>query len=256
MRYCLLVGLHKLLEEAPTAAADRTGNAAEQPTASAPAGASVAEDRWYVSDFQTLLNSPDLIHLGWDDSGWISEASWPREALHRDKDYDDIAVTVRIADQQRQAAPPARTVRTLPEIDPEEFADEVGPHDFQFAVPPHTTVILRASAEASWPNKLALLDADNLALWWSCDNVLPSVRRRATERTYSGGIGAFAVCNDTDEPKSFYLIARHRGVDPSWTATPFRAACDNELFWSVGYEDSVQDGDWNDLRVDLHWMAN
>src|SRR5690606_7051205 len=45
----------------------------------------------YVSDYRVLLDMPDLIYIGWDDSGYSTDKEHERRYDVADYDFDDIA---------------------------------------------------------------------------------------------------------------------------------------------------------------------
>jgi len=208
---------------------------------------------WYVTDYLVFVDEPDLIYIGWDDSGWRPRGA--SDAL-RDNDYNDVTAAIRIRPNARLQPRSGSPVRVIPELDDDgkEIASDDQGDGYAFEVAPRTALVLGISSEASSPNSVAVVQRDSGRIWWQRDNLVDQNQH----------LGVFVIENHGDEPLQFLLVGKHQNSnkgDPptSWGSSKHRVVLEAARCQTIGFEDSgnavhEEDGDWNDIQVSLHWL--
>lgn len=201
---------------------------------------------WYVADFSVLVNQTGLIHLGWDDSGWVD----PGTGLsRRDKDYNDITATVEIS---LPSIPElgVREIEVVPGLDYprrtiELPSEKVG---FPVTVPPGAGLICDVASDARDLNAISIVDATTGEIWW----------HRTNEHGKRHRLGAFVVRNRSATPVQLRVIARHWEEAADETDAGYfsesKLLVNSPRCQTIGFEDRYADEDWNDVRVNLHWL--
>lgn len=235
---------------------------------------------WYLSDYKVFLESPGLMHIGWDDSGYAREAEPTSGDYIADYDFDDINATIRIllpddpespdpdrkgmttssverflngrgpADGKATLAPVSLDgIQTIPALD--RANRTIGPEEsgYQLSVPPGEILVLRVNSKALLPSSFAIVDQQTRRIMWTRDGNMPE----------AGSLGVYAIKNDTPETRHFLLLARHRtgptDSDEPWYLSSYRVLRDEGRFQTIGFEDVVADGDWNDVKAHALWIA-
>lgn len=216
-RYFLLTGVHKLVDLYP-------------------------DDEWRVSEMGVLLETNSVIHVGWDDSG---PAPVERgEAYQQDQDYDDLAAYLFFS--PIGAATP-RTADDFQVVSPHQVPDLVIPvgatNGMEFELPPGATVVVKAIADATDPNALAVVDSATGEILWAS----------AKDEPGNSYLGTTAVQNTSHELKQMRLVGMNRPKsDPeNWVPSQMRVSYSQPNFFIVGFEDSERDDDFNDIRASL-----
>jgi hypothetical protein len=236
-KYYLFTGTHSLITRKASA---------ESPT---------QRELRYVSDYRVLLDLPDLVYIGWDDSGYTTNSSAERRDDFADYDYDDIAALVRIIDSQPRFRPEQVDFEPQP-IEDDGRRIECDEACYQFVVAPGSRAMLVVSTDAYLANSLDVVDGRSGRVLWNvaCEQPLPGQRPTFVS-------DAFHIENGSDEPAVFYLRATHEERDPASGDRVWKANAPRELHRGagttvVGFEDSIEPAttDWNDVQVQIKWI--
>lgn len=200
------------------------------------------DDQWRVSEMAVLMETPSAVHVGWDDSGPAPTEGHPYE---QDNDFDDLSASIFFSplDEASQSVAPSLDVLAKHSVEDLQLPENLD-GGFEFELPPNAAVMLKAVSEATDPNALGLIDvATNEMLWSSLKEI--------TEPTY---LGTTCVENRTVETKHLRLVALHRlrGEDPAqpvWHLSSMRTLYEQPNYQILGFEDSQNDQDFNDVRV-------
>lgn len=208
----------------------------------------------YVSDYRVLLDMPDLIYIGWDDSGYATESDGPRYDDLADYDFDDIAALIRIVDCQPQFISPS--LEFEPQPDPSRGIVEPDESCYPFVVEPGMRAVLLSCTDALLSNAIEVVDAKTNQVLWRLESLQPPPGER-----YTAATEAYHIHNGTDQPASFFLRATHQkyNSDPQtapWVPTPHREIVRTDENVIIGFEDSPDKGsaDWNDVQVQIRWL--
>lgn len=207
------------------------------------------EPIWYVAGFKVFVNRSNLLHIGWDDTG--SESHEMSTDL-RDKDFNDLTATLRITFPNSTSVTPANEIEIVDPEQPDAIAQEVAPEllgedGFDLQVLPGEGVILNMSSKSSYGGSLTLVERDTGKVWRRWDN-------QDGELSY---LGVLLIENNTTEPLDFHLVGNHRiGSSKQNLASRHKLLWYDELWQIIGFDDSLADEDWNDLRVHLYWLRN
>jgi hypothetical protein len=226
---------------------------------------SLGEPHWYVADFLVMVDRPDLLHIGWDDTGWTENSTSPPDtsppetsSAGRDKDFNDIAVTIRI--RRPDAPEPGGNLgvvthpAVLPKAPLKDGKDVIDPGakeaGYALTIGPGQGVILAVSSKATDPNSFTVVDSTTGQIWWSGTN----------ESAHNRYLGSFVIENYKSEPLSLLIVSHHRpplaDSHGDWQPSKLRVLVDEARCQTIGFEDSKGDRDWDDMRVNLHWFSN
>jgi hypothetical protein len=218
-RHFLLTGVHKLANPSPT-------------------------ESWRLSKIAVLIEDETVVHIGWDDSG---PAPADGEAYHEDYDYDDLAASLiftRDAEVSQLTRGGLRAITNLqPTADTYLSLSEDG-HEFD--LPPETAAVFKAASEANDLNAMMAIDVDTQEVLWSSSK----------ELTQSTNLGAACVINPTSTTKRIRIVGIHKPHDSKgpgvpWRVSAFKTLYEQPRFFIVGFDDSVEDSDFNDVRVSV-----
>jgi hypothetical protein len=216
-RYFLLTGVHKLA--VPT----------------------VGED-WRMSDMKVLIEHEHAVHIGWDDSGPAPSQGQP---YRPDGDYDDLAATLFYTSNPPHEPTGSDSLRVLASHDPTPIKmPDVIDSAFEFELPPGSIALVKAICEARDPNALAIMDCQTNEVVWSG-------AKQPAEGVY---LGTISISNPTQLARKLCLVAVHQvptATDEVWHASKLRTLYEQPSFFILGFEDSRNDDDFNDLRVNL-----
>ncbi|WP_442484439.1 hypothetical protein [Aeoliella sp. SH292] len=216
-RYFLLTGVHKLA--IPTAVED-----------------------WRMSDMKVLIEHENAVHIGWDDSGPPPSEGHP---YRPDGDYDDLAATLFYTSNSSDELPASSSLRVLASHDPTPInVPEVIDSAFEFELPPGSIALVKAICEARDPNALVIMDCQTKEVVWSGT-------KQPAEGVY---LGTISISNPTQAARKLCLLAIHKvptATDEVWHASKLRTLYEQPNFFILGFEDSRNDDDFNDLRVNL-----
>ncbi|WP_442483142.1 hypothetical protein [Aeoliella sp. SH292] len=209
--------------------------------------ASETDDSWYLSDFCIGIDSPSVVHIGFDDSGYAAQVSDNQS----DRDYDDITATLRI--EPIGAAVPKNPIRVIGGLDEPEAAELLGV-GYPIEVNPGETMLLRTAKRSQWASSLELVDRDTGQVVWRLSAEDESVK--PTPLNW----GVVAVVNDSDEPRSYEVIGRFqapylRDLPSLWNLSRCRLLGNfSDSLW-IGFEDSDGlDVDWDDIEVYVQFL--
>lgn len=218
-RYFLLTGVHKLAQPKPN-------------------------ESWRLSKIAVMVESDEAVHLGWDDSG---PAPLAGQDYHEDFDYDDLAASLLF---ERHAGRAGRGGDQLEVVKNDQFSAPISPTAIEggyiFELAPHSVAVLKAVSEARACNAIVAVDADtNEPLWSSSQQV-----------AQSPNLGAACVLNPTPNAKRIRLLGIHQPHDAKGPGVPWRASAQDMLyeqpgFFILGFDDSLGDKDFNDIRVSV-----
>jgi hypothetical protein len=216
-RYFLLTGVHKLA--IPTAGED-----------------------WRMSDMKVLIEHENAVHIGWDDSGPPPSEGQPYRA---DGDYDDLAATLFYSTNSPDELSSSNELRVLASHDPTPIeVPAVNDSTLEFELPPGSIALVKAICEARDPNALAILDCQTKEVLWSGT-------KQPAEGVY---LGTISISNPTQVGRKLCLMAIHQvptATDSLWHPSKLRTLYEQPNFYILGFEDSRNDDDFNDLRVNL-----
>lgn len=217
-RYFLLTGVHKLVDLFP-------------------------DDQWRVSEMGVLLETNSVIHVGWDDSG---PAPVERgEPYQQDLDYDDLAATLLFTPIGGFATEQSgEVVVVAPHQVPQLKLPPEGVEGLDFELVPGATAVVKAISDATDPNALAVIDpATNEVLW-------------SSSKTSSSYLGTTALQNTSEETRQLRMVGLNipRSIaeeSREWIPSQWQVSYSQSNFFIVGFEDSRNDGDFNDIRASL-----
>ncbi len=218
------------------------------------AALSAPSELQYVSDYRVLLDLPDLIYIGWDDSGYATDTDGERRDNLADYDFDDIAALVRIVDSQPQYVSP--TLEYEPQPEPTDETIVCNEWCFPFVVEPGQRAVLLACADAYLSNSLDVIEASTGRPLWRLESLQPPPGVRYTAETE-----AYHIHNGSKEPAVYYLRGMHQEYDSMSQSTPWVPSRYRELERTdenviVGFEDSNEPvtTDWNDVQVQIRYI--
>lgn len=216
-RYFLLTGVHKLA--IPTAGED-----------------------WRMSDMKVLIEHENAVHIGWDDSG---PPPFEGQPYRPDGDYDDLAATLFYTSNAPNEHLASKSLRVLASHDPTPIKmPEVFDSAFEFDLPPGSLAMVKAICEARDPNALAIVDCQTKEVLWSGT-------KQPAEGVY---LGTISISNPTQVARKLCLVAVHQvptATDDAWHVSKLQTLYEQPNFVILGFEDSRNDDDFNDLRVNL-----
>ena len=205
---------------------------------------------WFVADCAVMVERPDLLHIGWDDSGWTAQLEGEARI---DKDFNDLAATIRIRRENASSEAKLAEVRTSPELDPEPstiLESDAVESGYPFTVAPGQGVILIVSDDARLPNSLAVVNRQTGRVWW----------QRGNTPLDKPHFSAYVIENQSPEPLELALVGRHQtdtSIDRGkWHLSTHSVLVDGDRCQTVGFEDIGVDRDWNDLRVNFYWISD
>lgn len=218
-RYFLLTGVHKLAQPKPN-------------------------ESWRLSKIAVMVESDQAVHLGWDDSG---PAPLAGDNYHEDFDYDDLAASL-LFDRRTNTA--NHRTDQLQVLKNDQLSAPTAPSalegGFVFELPPHSAAVLKAVSEARARNAIVAVDTDTQELLWSSSQQVAQ----------SPNLGAACLLNPTPNIKRIRLLGIHQPPDAKGPGVPWRASAQDMLyeqpgFFILGFDDSLGDKDFDDVRVSV-----
>ncbi|QDV71933.1 hypothetical protein [Botrimarina mediterranea] len=216
-RFFLLTGVHKLAQ-------------------------ATLDAEWRLSELEVLLENEDAVHIGWDDSGPAPVAG---ESYQADGDYDDLAASLfftPIAGMRWPDSPGQCVVSG--NVDSQlAIPDDVG-SGFEFDLPPGGRAIVKGFSEASYPSGMVLIDAESNEVLWS----------RVKPRARTAHLGAACISNHSQSLQKLRLVAVYKASaaeDAVWQASAVKTLYEQPRFRILGFDDSLGDEDYNDVRANL-----
>lgn len=228
---------------------------------------------WRDSDFRVHLNLSDVLVIGWDDSGYLPSSSDSEAAPASltstsansplpssgstlpDRDFNDIRVVFRFS----TPSTPARgygTVNYFPESTLDETMTLSG-DEYTLDVRPGERALLMFSCDAGLDNSMRLVEEETGRVIWR------NIWRPRKEKAIQAEQNVYFIRNDGDTVRRYALHGRFLpkdadgGSDDAWQRLAYRVLGDEHHRVVIGYEDSVSSQvnlDWNDVRVDVHWL--
>lgn len=215
-RFFLLTGVHKLAQPEPG-------------------------EEWRLSELEVLLENDDAVHIGWDDSGPAPSAG---QSYQQDGDYDDLAASLFFTPLDGDRWDDANGSCDL--TGDEDSRLEV-PEDldggFAFDLPPGAIAMVKGISEATDPNGMAIIDADNNKVLWT----------RAKPQTSASYLGTACISNRSKSTKSLRLVAVHKEPTPyaEWKTSSIKMLYEQPRYNILGFDDSRSDKDYDDVRINL-----
>lgn len=224
---------------------------------------------WHVSRMSVLVDEPELVHIGWDDSGLMR---MDEGELVPDDDFDDLCATIRVFDPSVPAASAGR-LRILSHpgtgqagVDAADRADTEdgrgaldwqdlvpdGPErGFELSVAAHETLILKVNNRASVPVSIAVLDKQTGGTKWRCEHLEPRL----------ANTGSCVIENGTSEPRQFLLVGRYKASSSNraqdWLPAAFSVLFDQDTFETVQLHVGQDDVELiNMVKVDMLKLSN
>lgn len=216
------------------------------------------DESWHLSDYRLFLNTPGLLYIGWDDSGYrVDEPEAPAH-YRADRDFDDISATIHILPPTHQPESHAQRVAMSPQplegsllIDEEEAAT-----GYKVSLASGESMALRITAEAKLPNSIAIVEADSRRVLWRQDRIWDqTVVNPQKERS------AYLIQNNSGDVQSYLLVGSHcstrEAKERKWLPTPYRVLHGDDDTLTVGFEDNASGHeDWNDIQVHVRWFSD
>lgn len=215
-RYFLLTGVHKLARANP-------------------------DSQWRLSKMKVLLEHEYAVQIGWDDSGPAPVGDKPYQP---DGDFDDLAASLFFAPLDDNNAAPRDGLEVLATNPIGDIpAPDVIEDSYEFELGPGAVAVVNAVCQATDPNAVVVLDAETRAVLWASPEHL-------AEEDY---LGACGIRNNTDKPKALRLAAVNRPSNKgaAWRTSKMRVLYEQPRFLILGFEDSREDEDYNDIRLNL-----
>ena len=163
------------------------------------------DDSRLLSDYSVLLDTPGLLYIGWDDSGYRVDEPDAPSFYRADRDFDDISATIRVLEPTGDSTVAVSSgVRLTPEPASDGTVVEDAESGFTVSVAPGEQMVLRVTAESKMPNAISIVDAATQKLLWRQDRLWeqfvdsPEEERRA-----------YLIDNQSAEVKNYLLIAHH-----------------------------------------------
>lgn len=210
-----------------------------------------ADDSWHVSRLLPFVESANLIHVGWDDSGMLS--SGELDPIHiPDNDFDDVSATIRI--RTPVASLTASAVQALSKTATYDAAPVPLPANdtdrYPITVAPGQSAIVKVSSRTGAPVEVGLFERETGKLRWRCRQELNSD---------SPTLGICALQNDSPRPRDFLIVGTQKeaSADPYSPARslPYSVLFDKENVITVGFGDVKKTPDFNLLKVDVLTMG-
>lgn len=209
------------------------------------------DDSWYLSDYRVGFDSPGLLCVGWDDSGYQSHDESHRALLQRD--YDDISATMRIVglEASQDASPAGFHASDLLVDGPRIEDSHAGSEDLacRLVVSPRSYAVLRVTAQCWLPNAAALVDSSTRRLLWSDGAWADSAEY---DRLVAGDRGVCVLGNPSDKPREYLLVAKNSTTEPgagtAWAPSRFKVIRNSRDLLVVGFEDAIDHEDWDDVQ--------
>ncbi|HMO15148.1 MAG TPA: hypothetical protein PKD64_13025 [Pirellulaceae bacterium] len=213
-RFFMLTGAHKLVVPEPN-------------------------EEWRLSNLAVLLNEPDLVHLGWDDSGPFPGVGGTYVG---DGDFDDLAVTLcfEIDEQSYAATSPIST--SVPAV---SLSGEIPSSEgVELSLEPGESVLLKVAADATFTNALVVLDKDTQQQLWATWN----------EEKDQLNLGACYLRNHGGQRRELVLVGINRHnekPDEDWLPSRSRILFEQGDYTIIGFDDSKKDNDFKDILVSV-----
>ncbi|HEY2759492.1 MAG TPA: hypothetical protein VGI75_02075 [Pirellulales bacterium] len=226
-RYYLFTGVHKLLNRS-------------------------ADDSWHVSRLQPFVESENLIHVGWDDSG-MPFAGKQDAAQVPDNDFDDVSATIRI--RMPSSPAPNSDVQVLSKNRKYEVSGLSLPSQdaerYLLTLNPGQSAIVKVSSRSGAPVDVGVFGKETGELRWRC---------RQEPNSDSPTLGICAIKNDSPRVKEFFVVGAQReaSADPfaAVHAMPASVLFNKENVVTVGFGDVEKTLDFNLLKVDILTMGD
>lgn len=206
---------------------------------------------WHLSDYRVGLETPSLLCIGWDDSGYQSANESHRTRLKRD--YDDISVTIRINGATPDfsfAADNQQLLVNEPQIDQGLLASEGAA--CPLVVPPRSVAVVRVTADCSLPNAAAIVNAKTGRLVWRDAAWGSDQDPKDYQDLILADRGVCLLDNPTDEQVEYLLVAKNSmtpiGDSLKWTPSKAKVLLDSGELLVVGFDDSWDQEDWDDIH--------
>lgn len=201
-----------------------------------------------LSEMVVMVEEPDIILVGWDDGG--VEPTEANSGVLPDGDYDDITVVIRInrpgveptrsTPHRRLLARPQATTLT-PQSD--------GSVRYRFALLPGEVAVMKVATEARCSNALYLVDESANEVLWGASNT----------DSRSTNLGAVTVENRGTEQIHLAIFSEHSastgGDKDDWQCSELAKIHDQPGCVILGFEDTGEDNDFDDMRVTLLSMS-
>lgn len=216
-RFFLLTGVHKLAQASP-------------------------DEEWRLSELEVLLETDDAVHVGWDDSGPAPNRG---ESYQPDGDYDDLTASLFFApvNGNRLSGPSGQCV-VSGNVDSQLVIPKDLGSGYEFELAPGARAIVKGFSEASYPSGMAIVDVDTNEVLWS----------RVKPRARTAHLGAACISNLSRSPRALRLVAVYKASDvedAEWQASTVKSLYEQPRFSILGFDDSLGDEDYNDVRVNL-----
>jgi hypothetical protein len=226
-RYYLFTGVHKLLNRS-------------------------SDDSWHVSRLTAFVEEPELLHIGWDDSGmpFVGDKDLVQ---FPDYDYDDVTATIRIresvADSGRRPGGVHVYSKTIALTDEPAHASPGESDHYQFSVAPGHAAIVKVCSRSGAPVEVAVFEKESDKLEWGCKK----------GKSPSPTLGICAIENATSQPREFYLVGQKNesAADSQKKSLPLAHSVllEQEEFVTVGFHDDKLNTDFDKVRVDILMMG-
>lgn len=212
------------------------------------------EQEFQLSRMVVALDEPDLILLGWDDSG--IEPSEKSDGVEPDGDYDDISVAIRLAGKGIQPKPPNknfpnRNFRLTAAPHSMALVPQVADSDrFRFTLEPGEIAVLKIASEARKTNAIYVVREGSDEVIWSAESTPPGTMN----------LGAVAIQNTSEQDQAFAIFgensAGNRDTASEWQGSRIATIHTQPGCSILGFEDDAElNEDFDDIRITLLSMS-
>lgn len=222
-RYYLFTGVHKLLNRS-------------------------ADDAWHVSRVSPFVEEPNLVQIGWDDSGMPPGGDKGLPQIP-DDDFDDVSATIRIRDSnpapnQRPAG--VQVYSKPPTVEFDSSSSTVSESDsYAFTVGAGQVAIVKVCSRSGAPVEIALTEKETGSIRWHCRK----------EKSLSPTLGICAIENNTPDEREFTLVALKKSAEDASQVSPqplpHKVLFEKESLVTVGFDPDKDVADFNRIRVDI-----
>ncbi|HEX3598738.1 MAG TPA: hypothetical protein VHU84_01275 [Lacipirellulaceae bacterium] len=223
-RYYLFTSVHKLLNRA-------------------------ADDSWHVSRLLPFVEEPDLIHVGWDDSGMLS--SGEQDLVHiPDNDFDDASATIRIRNLDHVPSESTAGVhlysKTAAYEGVQNLAATAETNRYPLTVAPGHAAIIKVSSRSGAPVEVGVYEKESADLAWRC---------RQERNSNSPTLGICAIENNTSQPREFFVVGNQKepAADANKPGRPLSHSVlfDKEDVVTIGFDNGKMTSGFDQLKVDI-----
>lgn len=207
-----------------------------------------AEQEFQLSKMVVTLDEPDLILLGWDDSG--IDPTEVSAGVEPDGDYDDISVLIRLSGKGVDVPPTSGDRRVVDvSFSAAEPPRTDGEDRYRFTLRPGEIAVLKVASECRKTNSMYFVCEDSGDILWSAQNTKPGTMN----------LGAVGVQNTSDRNMNLAIFGENERLlengEVEWQGSTMATIHHQPGCSIVGFEDNGPTGDFDDIRLTLLLMS-